>query len=547
MPAVFKRLRDTVYANVQGDRGVFALLLLPLLLYVLGGLLNNLITPYYLSTMADPAYVYLFNSLNLVYFHSPTHIDHPGTTLQVIGALVIAVKWLLSLGFMGEGHIYNDVLMHPEEYLASVNNVLRMILFAAVYISGLKIYRLSNSLSVAILFQLVPLFNADFIFQYARVNTEILQVSLAMLISAYLYEYLTVKYSDKDPDVRVVRLGILLGAGVVTKIIFAPVVFIVVLIKGLKSKLYFLVSVVVTAFILTLPIITEYPQIALWIKKLLTNHGRYGDSGAGLPDYSTYLVNMNQLMTQAFVFEVLVVVFLLMSGYLMAKRYADRGYIRYFSVYSLIMIVTMIFVGKNVAEIKYILPMLVISACGLALLLRVAGDLLEKKSYTMALVIMLGFAGVIACQSIVSAFVRGKEIENTMAKVGVVSKKISYLKGKGCMVAMFYDAPYLVHALDFGSRWSGQKWEEPLAKLYPDAFLFNIWSAVLRKFGNDRIIPPSVIREGLKKNACIILVGSTTVEDNGFPWASRLIPVLKSGKTGVYKIISAGDRVNDAK
>jgi len=545
MPAVFKRLCDSVSAKGMGDRGVLALLVIPLLLYVLGGLLNNLITPYYLSSMADPAYVYLFNSLNLVYLHSPTHIDHPGTTLQILGALVIVVKWVLSLGFIGEGHIYNDVLMHPEKYLASINNFLRILLFVAVFISGLKIYRLSNKLSAAILFQLVPLFNSDFVFHYAMVNTEILQVSLAMLISAYLYEYLMVEKDEKDPDRRVIKLGVLLGAGIVTKIIFAPVLFIVLLIKGLKNKLYFLVTVVVSIFILTLPIITEYPRIVEWITKQFTNHGRYGNSGAGLPDFSTYSDNLRGLMGHAFVFEVLVTIFLLVSGYLFIKRYGKKSYIGYFAVYGLFTVATVMFVGKNVGEVKYILPMLIMSACGLALLCRVAGDLLGKKAYSMALAIMFGFAGVITYQSVASAFNRGKDVEIAMDKVGVVSKKIATLRNRGCTAAMYYNAPYKVHALDFGSRWSGQKWEGALEKLYPDAVLFNMWFAYLRKFGNDKIMSPSVLTRLLRKNTCIVLVGTTKIERHGFSWVTQLSPIFKSGNTGIYKIKTPGDQATD--
>ena len=36
---------------------------------------------------ADPDYGYLLNGLNILHFHSPGHIDHPGTPLHVLQEL----------------------------------------------------------------------------------------------------------------------------------------------------------------------------------------------------------------------------------------------------------------------------------------------------------------------------------------------------------------------------------------------------------------------------------------------------------------------------
>lgn len=38
---------------------------------------------------SDPEYCYLLNSLDLLTFHIPFHVDHPGTILQEFGAVIV--------------------------------------------------------------------------------------------------------------------------------------------------------------------------------------------------------------------------------------------------------------------------------------------------------------------------------------------------------------------------------------------------------------------------------------------------------------------------
>ncbi|MDH3554369.1 MAG: hypothetical protein OES18_00795, partial [Deltaproteobacteria bacterium] len=65
------------------------LLVIPGVVFALSLVFADINGPYYLGQNSDPEYVYLFNALNIAKFEAPRHTDHPGTTLQVLGATVI--------------------------------------------------------------------------------------------------------------------------------------------------------------------------------------------------------------------------------------------------------------------------------------------------------------------------------------------------------------------------------------------------------------------------------------------------------------------------
>src|ERR1035441_9894931 len=76
-------------------RGRGPLLVIPIAVFILAVLLANNQGPYNGAYLFDPEYAYLFNSLTILFFHMPGHIDHPGTTLQLFGAFIVFCKWLL--------------------------------------------------------------------------------------------------------------------------------------------------------------------------------------------------------------------------------------------------------------------------------------------------------------------------------------------------------------------------------------------------------------------------------------------------------------------
>ena len=82
---------------------VLALTVLPLAAYLLSSVMLEEKGPYWLAENSDPEYAYLLNALNVLEGRPPEHVDHPGTTLQMFGAVVI--------GLLTMGHSASDLIM----------------------------------------------------------------------------------------------------------------------------------------------------------------------------------------------------------------------------------------------------------------------------------------------------------------------------------------------------------------------------------------------------------------------------------------------------
>ena len=128
------------------------LLIVPIVLFIIQYSFIQKIYPLYLDS--DPAYQYLFNGLLILNGHSPYHIDHPGTPVQILIAGVIYISWSVAK-ILG---LYHDTLdlsvgTHPEAYLQIISYVLVLLNCTASYILGNSIIKTTHKIGLAIFVQ----------------------------------------------------------------------------------------------------------------------------------------------------------------------------------------------------------------------------------------------------------------------------------------------------------------------------------------------------------------------------------------------------------
>ena len=109
-----------------------ALLPLPLLVIFTTFHLNEAKGPYWLGTNLDPTYAYLMNSLNIANLHRPRHTDHPGTSVQIAGGLIIRTLNLRS----DETATAKNVITSPERYVQVINDVLILFYALCLFTAG---------------------------------------------------------------------------------------------------------------------------------------------------------------------------------------------------------------------------------------------------------------------------------------------------------------------------------------------------------------------------------------------------------------------------
>ena len=96
---------------------------LPVIFFLITVWSRQMYGPYWLDINLDPTYGYLLNSLNILNNTPPTHIDHPGTTVQFFGAIIF---WFMYLG-SETNVIIDNVLGDPEYHLRAINYVVNFI------------------------------------------------------------------------------------------------------------------------------------------------------------------------------------------------------------------------------------------------------------------------------------------------------------------------------------------------------------------------------------------------------------------------------------
>ncbi|MGZ6359848.1 MAG: hypothetical protein ACXWP1_11880, partial [Bdellovibrionota bacterium] len=169
------------------------------------------------AAFGDPDYGYLLNSLLIVCGLTPAHIDHPGTLLQLLGALIIHLKFFWDQPVNTD--IIGAVLAAPYDYLRLINEVMIAILAGAGLLFGCLLGRLGYSLIVAMIAQSAPLWLPDTWIYSAHVSPEIL---IPVFGYGVAYILLRIRCQGRCSGKEAAILGALLGGGLALKMNLLP-------------------------------------------------------------------------------------------------------------------------------------------------------------------------------------------------------------------------------------------------------------------------------------------------------------------------------------
>ena len=107
-------------------------------LYLFIGFLFNYEHPFYFMHIIDPEYCYLFNGMNLAqYSFKVWHVDHPGTPIQFLTAIVIRTVHL----FRNNVPFLEDVMHNSELYTKAVNITIFSITTSLLFFLGITTFK----------------------------------------------------------------------------------------------------------------------------------------------------------------------------------------------------------------------------------------------------------------------------------------------------------------------------------------------------------------------------------------------------------------------
>lgn len=506
-------------------------------------------TPYWLGSNSDPEYAYLLNFLNIIQLKTPGHTDHPGTTLQVLGGIIIQVTYFIqSLIHSVTSGVLTTVLQNPEFYLSTVNTTILILTTGCLIILGALAFYLSQSIALSLLLQ-SNVFLATTLSESTRVRPEALLICLTQLLIILLLFFL---YSEKLKLPRfALVIGAVLGLGVATKVTFMPLSLVILLLPSWKQKGLATLGVIATFFLATLPIITKYSSFFNWLTSIATHTGRYGGGNQGLvnvselPNIFASLVGQDQLFFSIIGLSALN--FLILTSWFvwdclknlnfnnLLQVFTTNKLYRIFACLLLIVLVQLLITLKHPA-IHYLLPSM--GLCSMLILVQVslvANFLTPVLKPTTLRVIGLSvlcmYTILIVTNTHSSILQSVKMKQSYMVEIQTINRIIQQ-KYIDCVHISYYRSSNKEYALKFGNDFASNQFSELLQSMYPKRVFYNIWSHKYYSFNTE-------LNQNLLMNEqCVIFQGSPFTQKNiQHKPKAKIKPIFEGHYESLYLVI----------
>ncbi|MGD9129918.1 MAG: hypothetical protein PVJ09_05520 [Candidatus Woesebacteria bacterium] len=374
---------------------------LPILFFLMVITSKIALGPFYLPKNKDPDYAYLLNSISLLQAGTKIkHVDHPGTTMHLWTALVFKIWYNLPFSYHDDW-IVTSVLRDPETYLMIVMLSTNFLLAISLFIFALIIYLITQDIQLALIGQsCIFLVHNSFSF-LSHVAPEQILLSIVFLITALIiwmffssnwekisiYNKITIynqiaylfkdKFKPKKSTVFIeffingitILLGFLAGLGVVSKLTFFPIFFLIFWrLKKISYWITTLFTTLVTIYFATIPIHYRWVYIKGWISALFFASEQYGYGSKTIIALPEMKENAGFfLKAEPFFLLVLLLTFLTLI-YFFKKRKKKNQFYTFLLGLFLTQLISLFFVIKHYSS-RYILPVIPLSGAILVIIL----------------------------------------------------------------------------------------------------------------------------------------------------------------------------------
>ena len=293
------------------------------------------------------------------------HIDHPGTPVQVSGAVMLRAVYMV--GGSAEDGFQADVLKRPEYYLNAINGLLIILNALALLAIGFYTLRRTKRFCWALWLQLFP-FLSPVLLEYGltRVTPEPLLFFTSSLLVLLVVLAFPPAFVGEKKWFTPVALAAVTGFGIANKITFVPVVVLSLLIlERMRPRLLYLGATAGFFVLFTLPIIRMYPRFFGWIFALFSHSGQYGSGPSDVIQIDKYISNIWKLLSGNPLFSILLITSIVFIVYTLFRpgwrKYAlPNIYFRLLTAVTAAQGFGLVTVAKHSAH-HYLLPVLNLS------------------------------------------------------------------------------------------------------------------------------------------------------------------------------------------
>ncbi len=455
----------------------WALLVLPACFAAAVAVLGSHAGPFWMWYRLDPDYFYLLDALNLVNLTTPGHIAHPGVTVDALGALVL---WAAHLG-AGADEITQAVLAQPETHLHLIGGLFIGLNAAALLALGAAGHAVFGNLLAALILQMGPFLSMLVLKQGFHVKPEALLIFSTLMLGVVTVVALGPGVLQRRCMGLAAAFAVVVGFGVATKVTFAPLWLLPVLLLGSWRAVGVYGALSLISFVaFTLPAIGAFAEFFEWMTRLTLASGLHGRGTATVMDFSLYPERVLKLFSR----PVLHVVFLASVAVLVVqwrRRRSQavsgpetRATARALAGVCVAQLAQILLIAKQPSAI-YILPSLILPSLAAALLYRLLVDLRlgagpARRRYDGAIGALLALLVVVQAFAVVKT---DREFRAMRTAAGALDND----RFAACARIYFLHASGPSFAFYLASHVTGQTFAERLGKQTPrnDYWLENWW------------------------------------------------------------------------
>ena len=469
--------------------------------------------PQWLPPTFENPYNYLFNSLLVIDGRAPVYTDHPGTTTEIFGAIILRIS-----SFKPSGHLIYSALSHPEAQIKRLHWALlifsALILWILPWLTALAVrsHIAGISIQAPCLFSKTLLFYGTFFgsdlmvipFSVAAVCCCVL-ISVSSSVPEKLEFLFAIRIASADANPLRLRrvpvpllpalMGLVCAFGMATKLTFFPLILISVLCCRSRSNLQaFSISFLFGLAFALLPIYWQLWRLVNWAVGLGLHSGTYATGDIGFPQSNAYLSSLSNLVrTEPLILAVTIVVtVLLLTCLLLFTKQASLNRISWKIVLALFAIqVASFFAIAKENGLQYLIPLFITTGLNLVFLFQACRSTesarLTKIVRWIGLIVLL----TLGSESLVSETIKtSTKLQKEKAELlRLYSHAMEITKNDVRVDYFFSDSP--LYPLCYGDDYADRAYAQLLARMYPNALFLNVFSAKFESFTG--FIEPEVV------------------------------------------------------
>jgi hypothetical protein len=489
-------------------------LIIPILFIIAVAQLTKANGPQWMPDSFENPYNYLFNSLLAIKGQSPHSFQHPGTTTQVLGAMI-----LRSSSTKSTNDLIISTLRDPEKQIRKLHWYLliftTLVLWIAPWMTAISL----RSYLPALFIQASSLFYQTLLWYGIMFGPDLMLVPFSilavccctLLVSPLLFpnrgqvfsaEGFGSAISNSTPKPRTslvaVLTGIVCALGIVTKLTFFPFIFISLLCCGSRRNLIsFTIAFVLGVIVALTPIYSQLPLLMTWMVNLGIHAGDYGSGPVGFPQLGEYVQDIVSLIEAEPLIAVIPIVttimILILSVGASESRQHRAAVCRIALPVAGLQLLTFLAIAKH-PGVHYLIPLYLSTGLNLVSLFYVlkmtrASSIRRIAGWTaLTGLLLLGFGCFVDLTP--KNYIRQRQQAVNRLRLYKHAKELT--KNDVRVDYFFSDSP--IYPLCYGNDWAGGAFGPILLSLYPNQLFLNIFNDRFQTF-TEWIMPEDILKK----------------------------------------------------